>query len=63
MMHLALAGVGYSPAMPATRSSPLKMQITDKAGMESLAKQLNPVVGFWGAPHCDSNHEACAHLR
>ena len=50
MMHLAFAGVGYAPATSPIRSSPLKMQITDVAGMEGLAKKLNPVVGLWGAP-------------
>jgi len=30
-----------------TRSVPAKMEITDKAGMESLAVKLNPSLGFW----------------
>ena len=62
MMQLAFAGVGYAPAaLPATRSSPLKMQITDKAGMEVLAKKLNPVIGFYGATHLlDSSNSLAA---
>ena len=25
-------------------------EISDKAGLEKLAKKLNPVIGYWGEP-------------
>lgn len=48
-MMLAAASVSYAPAMrTATRASTVvKMEIADKAGLEVLAQQLNPVVGYW----------------
>jgi len=49
LMMLAAASVSYAPAMrTATRASTVvKMEIADKAGLEVLAQQLNPVVGYW----------------
>jgi hypothetical protein len=46
---LAAASISYAPTVrPATRASMVKMQeIADKAGLQNLAQQLNPVVGFW----------------
>ena len=54
LMMLAAASVSYAPAVrPAARaSSVVKMDIADKAGLENLAVQLNPVVGYWGAQCC-----------
>lgn len=48
---LAAAALSYAPAVrPAARaSSVVKMDIATKAGLEDLAVQLNPVVGYWGA--------------
>jgi hypothetical protein len=50
-MMLSAASVSYAPAVrPAVRaSSVIKMEIATKAGLEDLAAQLNPVVGYWGA--------------
>jgi len=43
-----LASVSVQSLAFAGRSSSVVMQqISDKAGMEALAKQLNPVVGYW----------------
>ena len=54
LMMLAAASVSYAPAVrPAARAgSVVKMDIADKAGLENLAVQLNPVVGYWGAQCC-----------
>ena len=50
MMNIMVASVSYTPAMrTATRTTAIKMKIADKAGLASLAVQLNPVVGYWGA--------------
>jgi hypothetical protein len=41
------------PASPGLRTesrASLSMEISTKAGMETLAKELNPVIGFWGKP-------------
>jgi len=42
-----LASLSVQSLAFAGRSSSVVMSISDKAGMEALAKQLNPVVGFW----------------
>ena len=59
---LAAAALSYAPAVrPAARaSSVVKMDIADKAGLENLAVQLNPVVGYWGAQCCAC---CCLHTR
>ena len=63
MLALASAPVSFAPAMAPARAGSVKMsfsdevsfdakpwssaEVGDKAGLEALAKKLNPVVGFW----------------
>ena len=39
------AGLDFTYDKPWTSSS----EISDKAGLEALAKKLNPILGYWGA--------------
>ena len=52
-MMFAAASASYTPATrPATQlatRATATMEISTKQGMEVLAQQLNPVVGYWGA--------------
>merc|ERR1719326_2165759 len=52
MLSLPSVALSYAPTVaPVTHavraSAPNMLEISDKAGMEALAKKLNPTLGFW----------------
>ena len=70
MLAIQVNSLSYAPAMMRARAPVMSFaddftveskpwtsaEVSDKAGLEALAKKLNPVVGYWGA--CSKRLEA-----